>query len=111
MEMTTPASSLTPVVDYPVAGQDGVLYLFEGEAVHRTKAKLTSASGLDIDDAVFRVDDVVRFVVEARISGVDHKIAADGKIERVHTAKAVDAVVIDWDLDITTLRPAAVASP
>lgn len=77
---------------------------FEGEEVTFTKAKVTSVSGLEIGDQVFRLDQVVRMVVEARVVGIDHKVNADGKLERVHNMKALDSIVIDWKADLDSLR-------
>lgn len=77
---------------------------FEGEEVTFTKARITSVSGLEIGDEVFRMDQVVRMVVEARVVGIDHKVNHDGKLERVHTLKALDSVVIDWNADLDALR-------
>lgn len=80
------------------------LYDFEGEPVSRTKAKVTSAANLEVNDGIYRVDDTVKLVVECRVVGVDHKVASDGKIERVHTFKAIDSLMIDWNIDIDDLR-------
>lgn len=83
------------------------LYEFEGHPVHFTKAKVTSVAGLEIGDAIFRVDDVVRMFVECRVVGIDHKTNdKTGKMERVHLMKAVDSLVVDWGMDIDQLREA-----
>lgn len=80
---------------------------FEGEEVSATKGKITSVSGLEVGDQVFRMDETVRMVVECRVVGVDHKVNAAGKLERVHMMKALDSVVIDWNLDLEALRDGA----
>lgn len=77
---------------------------FEGEEVAFTKARITSVSALEVGDEVFRVDQIVRLVVEARVTGVDHKVNNEGKLERIHTLKALDSYVIDWALDLDKLR-------
>ena len=77
---------------------------FEGEEVAATKGKITSVSGLEVGDQVFRLDETVRMVVECRVIGIDHKVNAAGKLERVHNFKALDSVVIDWKLDLESLR-------
>lgn len=77
---------------------------FEGEDVTFTKAKITSVSGLEIGDQVFRMDQVVRMVVEARVVGIDHKVNAEGRLERIHQMKALDSIVIDWNADLESLR-------
>lgn len=80
---------------------------FEGAEVSFTKAKVTSTTGLEIGDKVFRMDETVRLVVETRVVGVDHKVnPTTGKLERVHLMKALDSVVVDWNLDIDQLREA-----
>lgn len=78
---------------------------FEGQDVAFTKAKITSAASLEIDDRVFRHDDIVRFVIEGRVTGVDHKVNdRSGNLERIHTIKAIDALVLDWDVSLEDLR-------
>lgn len=77
---------------------------FEGEEVSATKGKITSVSGLEVGDQVFRMDETVRLVVECRVIGIDHKVNPSGKLERVHNFKAIDSVVIDWQLNLETLR-------
>ena len=77
---------------------------FEGEEVAATKGKITSVAGLEVGDQVFRMDETVRLVVECRVVGVDHKVNTQGKLERVHNFKAIDSVVIDWQLDLEALR-------
>lgn len=101
--------SIVDVVGFEADESDDLneeeLYLFEGEKVSRTKGKVTSAANLEVGDQVFKVDQVVRLVIEARVAGVDHRVANDGKIERVHTLKVFDATVIDWDLDLASIKP------
>lgn len=102
--------SIVDVVGYDEEPSDDLedeeLYFFEGEKVSRTKGKVTSAANLEVGDKIFKVDEVVRLVIEARVAGVDHRVANDGKIERVHTLKVFDATVIDWDFDLAaTAKP------
>lgn len=77
---------------------------FEGQHVAFTKAKITSVGGLEVGDRTFRLDETVRLVVEVQVTGVDHKVNSQGKLERVHLMKAVDSVVIDWGLSLDALR-------
>jgi hypothetical protein len=79
---------------------------FEGEEVVATKGKITSVAGLEIEDRVFRLDESVKLVVEARVVGIEHKPNNAGKLERVHTLKAIDSLVVDWALDMDALREA-----
>lgn len=79
---------------------------FEGEEVVATAAKITSVNGLEIEDLVFRMDESVKLVIEARVVSVDHKPNKDGKLVRVHILKAFDSLVIDWSLDMDGLRQA-----
>lgn len=90
-----PAASAEPAAEIPQ---------FEGQHVATTKGKITSVSGLEVGDEVFRLDQTVRLVVECQVVGIDHKVAANGKLERVHLLKAVDSVVVDWELSLDTLR-------
>ncbi|MEO6158662.1 MAG: hypothetical protein ABIQ39_13660 [Ilumatobacteraceae bacterium] len=71
---------------------------FEGKEVEFTAAKITSVAGLEIDDAVWRVDDYIRMVVECRVVAVHHAVnEKTGKLGRVHTIKAIDSKVLtDW---------------
>jgi hypothetical protein len=95
-EDATPTPAETPNTPIPD---------FEGQEVSFTKGKITSVSGLEIGDQVFRMDETVRMVVESRVIGIDHKVnATTGKLERVHLMKALDSVVIAWDLDLDQLR-------
>lgn len=77
---------------------------FEGETVTATKAKITSISGLEVGDRVFRMDESVKLVVECRVVGVQHTPNAKGELERIHVLKAIDSIVIDWGMDLDTLR-------
>ena len=71
---------------------------FEGKTVKYTAAKITSVSGLEVDDAVWRVDQYVRLEVECRVVGIDHKVnEKSGDLVRVHLLKAVDSKVLPWD--------------
>lgn len=78
---------------------------FEGNEVVATKAQITSVSALEVGDRVFAMDEIVKVVVAGRVQNVQHKVnQTTGKLERVHTIKAVDVLVLDWDVDLDTLR-------
>ena len=77
---------------------------FEGNEVTSTRAKVTSASNLDVGDQAFKMDQTVRMVVETRVDGVSHDVDKDGKLVRVHRMKVLDSIVIDWKLDLEALR-------
>lgn len=100
--MTSPATNVHSIQGERYAPSH--IPRFEGEEVNFTKATITSVSGLEIGDQSFRMDQVVRMVVEARVVGIDHKVNNDGKLERVHRMKALDSIVIDWNADLETLR-------
>lgn len=71
---------------------------FEGQPVDFTKAKLTSASNLEIADQVLRLDDIVRAYVDCRVVRIDHVInERTGKLERVHTFKVIDATLVPYE--------------
>jgi hypothetical protein len=81
---------------------------FEGQIVDFTKASFTSGTNLEIDDAVFRVDEVVQFVVEARCAGIAHKVnEKSGAMERVHTMKVIDVLPIPFETTLEQLREKA----
>lgn len=87
----------------PVQTKD--LPKFEGNDVEGTKAQLTSVSALEIADRVYKLDEVVKIVVEARVANVQHRVDPNsGKLYRIHTLKAVDVVTLDWDMDLDELR-------
>lgn len=79
---------------------------FEGVTVEHTKAKIVSVGRLEIDDAVYRLDETLKVLVECQVTGIDHKATLDGDLERVHLLKAIDAVVVTWDTDFDTLKNA-----
>lgn len=79
---------------------------FEGEEVVATLAKITSVAGLEIEDRVFRMDETVRLVIEARVVDVGFKPNSAGKLVRVHLLKAIDSMIIDWAMDMDGLREA-----
>lgn len=101
---------MTAAVDnvHSIQGETMVVHsdipMFEGNEVNSTRAKVTSASNLDIGDRSFPMDRIVRMVVEARVDGIGHDVDKDGKLVRVHRMKVVDSIVIDWTQDLEALR-------
>lgn len=80
----------------PIHGPE--IPFFEGKPVTTTKLRISSTIGLDIDNAVLKSDDIIRIVVEARVSGVNHTVnERTGEMERVHTAKAISVAITPWD--------------
>lgn len=92
------------VVPANFGSEPGVIPMFEGHEVKATKAQVTSVSALEIADSVFRMDEIVKMVVEGRVINVQHKVNAKGDLERIHTVKAIDALVLDSDMDLDTIR-------
>ncbi len=85
----TPIRSVPPVPPVPD---------FEGKAVAGTRLKLTSASNLECDDAVLHHDDIVRVVVDARVTNISHPVnERTGEMERVQTLKALDVQIVPWN--------------
>lgn len=72
--------------------------MFEGKPVEATTLKVSSpTAGLEID-AVLRMDDIVRVVVEARVSQVNHQVnERTGALIRHQSAKVISAELIPWD--------------
>lgn len=73
---------------------------FEGQPVEYALVRLASATKLDVGDNPHHVDDMVRVVVEGRVTNVNHVLDAAGRLVRVHTIKVADATEISWDVDI-----------
>jgi hypothetical protein len=81
---------------------DSHIPLFEGQDVATTKAKI-GATTLEIDDAYYSLDEVVRFVIETRVTNVNHVVNdVTGLLQRVHTLKIVEAQATPFEVDLTT---------
>lgn len=72
--------------------------MFEGKPVEGTRIKINSATqGLEID-TVLRMDDIIRVVVEARVSRIDHRVnERTGSLVRHQEARVISAELIPWD--------------
>lgn len=72
--------------------------MFEGKPVEGARLKVSTATqGLDVD-VVLRMDDIVRLVIEARVSGVDHKVnERTGALIRHQSIKVIAAELAPWD--------------
>lgn len=72
--------------------------MFEGKPVEATRLKVTSPThGLEIDK-VLRMDDIIRVVIEARVSDVAHKVnERTGALIRHQSAKVISAALIPWN--------------
>ncbi|RYZ15696.1 MAG: hypothetical protein EOO70_06220 [Myxococcaceae bacterium] len=71
---------------------------FEGNKVARTKAQFTSTSNLEVEDEVYRLDDVKRFYVEAKVVNIHHKVnEKTGELDRVQVLKVVDVQPVTWN--------------
>lgn len=89
----------------PAAPAASHIPMFEGQPVEFAKAKVTSATGLETGDRVWKIDDIVTLVIECRVTGVDHPVnQTTGKLERIHKLKAIDALHIGASIE--TLREA-----
>lgn len=74
--------------------------MFEGMPVSTTKLMISSTSGLDIDNAAFRADDIIRITVEARVAKIHHNVnEKTGELERVHVVKPLSVETVPWDPD------------
>jgi hypothetical protein len=70
---------------------------FEGKPVSTTKIRIVSPVGLDIDNEVLRMDDIVRMVVEGRVTKVEHVVNdKSGEIERIQTIKVIEVGFEPW---------------
>lgn len=92
--MTEPQRHLASV------GEEAVpeVPMFEGKPVEATTLKVTTAgSGLEID-GVLRMDDIIRVVVEARVSDIRHLVnERTGALIRHQSARVITASLIPWD--------------
>lgn len=89
MEITSATGHLT-VASPPVP-------TFEGHAVSTTKLRLVTPSSIDIENVVLRMDDIVRIVVEGRVTKVDHVVnEKTGELERIQTVKVLDIGFAPW---------------
>lgn len=91
-----------------VESKPGDIPFFEGQMVNFTKASFTSGSNLEIEDKVFRTDEIVQFVVEARCAGINHKVnEKTGDLERIHSMKVIDVLPVPYEITIDQLREKA----
>lgn len=80
---------------------------FEGQEVSFTRAKVAGTATQEIGDRCFPIDSTVKLVVECRVQGVNHDVdQKTGKLQRVHSLKVLDMMLIDWGLDMDALRDA-----
>jgi hypothetical protein len=70
---------------------------FEGQKVDHVTAQFTSTTNLEVEDEVYRLDEVKRFYVEAKVVKIDHRVnEKTGKLGRVQVLKVVDVQPITW---------------
>lgn len=79
----------------PPAEEAGPL-LFEGRQVDAVETKITGVASFTDSNPRLQIDDRVRIVVEARVTGVNH-IEKDDKLIRQHTVKAIFVEPTPWD--------------
>lgn len=72
--------------------------MYEGKPVDGARLKVTTAGpGLEVDE-VLRIDDIVRVVIEARVSGIDHKVnERTGALIRHQSLRVIAAELLPWD--------------
>lgn len=69
---------------------------FEGQDVTFAKARLTSVSGMEIDDEVLHLDQIVSMNVEGRVIRIDHVVnERTGILERVQTIKVIEGQITE----------------
>lgn len=73
---------------------------YEGKEVAATSVTLTSLANLDVENTVVAIDDVVRFVGEGRVVGVNHVVNdKTGQLVRTQRIKVIEIAVACWDED------------
>jgi len=79
---------------------------FEGKPVETTKVRMSSTLGLDIQNTVLHTDEIVRLIVECRVTGIAHMVNdRTGSLERIQTLKAIDVELSPWDGMETAVLP------
>lgn len=77
---------------------------FEGEPVDHARLKLTGAGNLQGPDFPYRVDQVVKLVIEGRVTRVEHIVDnASGKLKRVQTISIIDVRDVPDSFDVEGL--------
>lgn len=95
MTLTVVSDDYSPEQETPRPNR---LQKFEGEQVHGLRAKLTSATNLELSEDPHRLDETVRMLVTGRVTRVDHVVdERSGQLMRVETFKVVEAVEVPWD--------------
>lgn len=80
---------------------DSSMPTFEGQSVAGTRVKIGTAT-LEIDDAHYSLDEVARFIIEARVTNVTHVVNdTTGLLHRVHTFKITEVQPVTWEVDLT----------
>lgn len=93
------------VTHLSVRGAPAEKETFDDYQVVGTAAKITSVGNLELGGAVFKVGDMVKVVLEARVSGVDHVLdKTEQYLTRRHKLAAMDVAVVDWNIDLDALR-------
>jgi hypothetical protein len=96
----TSTNHLRPVADDEKLPASSGLPDFEGQPVMSTRLRLTSVSGLEVDDDVSHIDEIVKMYIEGRVVRVDHVVEEKtGFLLRVHTVKVLDAIQLPWGFD------------
>lgn len=73
---------------------------FEGKDVDACSLKLANSSLLDISGVVLHVDDIIKVVVEARVTGIHHVVhEPSGNLVRLQTARPIDARIEPFNPD------------
>lgn len=84
----------------PYSGPWRPIPAYEGKEVASTRLRVGSTAAIDISDAVLKVDDIVRIVVEARVTSVNHVVnEKTGELVRIQSVKSIDAEITPWAAD------------
>lgn len=73
----------------PVPPEGAVIPMFGGKEVRASMLRMTAAT-VELDDQVIGIDDIVRIVIEGRVTSVNHQVnERTGDLERLHTVRAL----------------------
>lgn len=81
-------------------GSDGAVVTphrsFEGIPVEGVVTQVTGSVELEAGEVEVGIDDVCRFLIEVRVTGVRHEVNKDGKLIRRQLVRVVDAALTPW---------------
>lgn len=97
-ELAAVSSLPTSAIGSPPEEDETAPLMFEGRVIDAVETKITGVAGFSEANPRLQIDDRVRFVVESRVTAVNH-FEKDGKLIRQHTVKAIIVEPTPWNPD------------